>query len=174
MADKQIYELSASGANLLDTALVAGGVGTASATKYTGLQVRAVEKAEREAQDNVIEASVGLNANGSYNTISGSNYLDSSTTIRSALLLLDTVLGTFSSGARANSVSLVADTPQVIALELGGVVTPYADTDYVISSRQGYDSSNYLVPVKITSITANGFTAEAAFDCTYEFITHHL
>ena len=41
-------------------------------------------------QIDTVEASVGLNADGSYAAHSGSNYIDSATTIKSALTLLDT------------------------------------------------------------------------------------
>jgi len=43
---------------------------------------------------NQVETSVGLNANGTFQTYSGSNYLDSAATVRAATLALDTQLGT--------------------------------------------------------------------------------
>jgi len=175
MADKQIYELDASSADLTDAALVAGGVGTASAKKYTGLELRAKEKGEREAQDDVIEAGVGLNGDGTYNGFAGSNYLDASTSTRDALSKLDTAIGILGSlDARVGTESLTADTPLIIVLNASGVPTPYADTDYIIPIRNGYDPSGYIVPVIITSKTVNGFTAEANFDCTFEYATFHL
>jgi len=67
MANKLISQLSPGAANVQDTDLIeAQKNGELITKKFTGLQMRAVEKAERETQDNVIEASTGLNADGSF------------------------------------------------------------------------------------------------------------
>jgi hypothetical protein len=67
MANKLISQLTAGAANLQDIDQVELQVDHELFTRrITGLQLRAVEKTEREAQDNVIEASVGLNANGTF------------------------------------------------------------------------------------------------------------
>lgn len=65
--DKLISQLTPSGAALQDTDVIEGQLnGDGFSKKITGLQVRSVEKAEREAQDNVIEAGVGLQTDGTY------------------------------------------------------------------------------------------------------------
>jgi len=67
MANKLISQLTAAAANLQDVDLAELQVnGEVFTRKMTGTQLRAVEKGEREAQDNVIEASCGLQTDGSY------------------------------------------------------------------------------------------------------------
>ena len=67
MANKLISQLTAGAASLQDIDLIELQVdGEVFTRKITGAQARAVEKAERQAQDNVIEASAGLQADGSY------------------------------------------------------------------------------------------------------------
>lgn len=67
MANKLISQLTNAAANLQDTDRIEGQKnGTAVTLNYTGAQMRAVEKAERQNQDNIIEASAGLQADGSY------------------------------------------------------------------------------------------------------------
>lgn len=67
MADKLISQLTAAAGNLADIDLIEGQKSAeVFSRKFTGLQMRGVEKAEREAQDNVIEAGAGLNANGTF------------------------------------------------------------------------------------------------------------
>ena len=67
MSDKLISQLTAAAGNLQDIDLAEGQKsGEVFSRKFTGLQMRGVEKAEREAQDNVIEAGAGLNANGTF------------------------------------------------------------------------------------------------------------
>jgi len=58
--------------------------------------VEAVTKVERDAriaQDNVIEAGIGSNADGTYNTPSGTNHIDSTTSVMNALETLDGIIG---------------------------------------------------------------------------------
>lgn len=67
MADKLISQLTAAAGSLADIDLMEGQKsGEVFSRKFTGLQMRQVEKGEREAQDDVIEASVGLNADGTF------------------------------------------------------------------------------------------------------------
>ena len=95
MAYKQITELSPSGVNLDDAHVIEGQIeGTASSVKYTGAQVRAVEKAERELADETIADAVGLDASLNLVPFSTTNYIDAATTIAEAIELLDTALGT--------------------------------------------------------------------------------
>ena len=94
MAYKQIRDLAASGGNLLDDHLIEGQAPDGVETKkYTGLEVRAVEKAEREEADATIAASVGLDEDLYFIPYSGTRYLDDSTTIAEAILALDTSMG---------------------------------------------------------------------------------
>ena len=90
MADKKISNLTAIGVNCIATDLfvtehAAGG----AAVKATLTQVTAIEAAARAAQDDVIEASVGLTAAGAYQAPAGSHYLGAATSCRSADGLLD-------------------------------------------------------------------------------------
>jgi hypothetical protein len=67
MANKLISQLTAGAANLQDVDQIEGQKsGELETKRFTGAQMRAVEKAERENQDNIIEASVGLSALGVY------------------------------------------------------------------------------------------------------------
>lgn len=90
MAYKQIRDLAASGSDLLDDHLIEGqtpdGV---ESKKYTGLEVRAVEKAERELADDTIADAVGLGENLNFIPFSGTKYLDSAITIAEAIEELD-------------------------------------------------------------------------------------
>lgn len=90
MADKKISDLTAIGANCLATDLfvvehAAGG----AAVKATLTQVCALEVTARAAQDDTIEASVGLTAAGAYQAPAGSHYLGAATSCRNADSLLD-------------------------------------------------------------------------------------
>jgi hypothetical protein len=74
--DKLISQLTAAATNLQDIDLAELQVsGEAFTRKLTGLQLRGVEKLERETQDNVIEAGAGLNANGTFTPPANSWYL---------------------------------------------------------------------------------------------------
>lgn len=67
MPNKLISQLTAGANPLQDIDLIELQVnGEVFTRKITGLQARAVEKLERETQDNVIEAGAGLNANGTF------------------------------------------------------------------------------------------------------------
>ncbi len=67
MADKLISQLTAAATNLQDNDLAEGQInGEVFSRKFTGAQVRAVEKSERQAQDDQIESSCGLNADGTF------------------------------------------------------------------------------------------------------------
>lgn len=67
MADKLISQLTASASNLQDVDLIeCQKSGEVFSRKFTGLQARGVEKAEREAQDDTIEASCGLQTDGTF------------------------------------------------------------------------------------------------------------
>lgn len=67
MANKLISQLTAGAANLQDVDQMEGQKsGELETKRFTGLQMRAVEKAEREAQDDTIELNVGLSVTGVY------------------------------------------------------------------------------------------------------------
>jgi len=67
MANKLISQLTPAGTNLQDVDLAEGQInGEVFTRKFTGLQMRAVEKLARETQDDVIEAGCGLQADGTY------------------------------------------------------------------------------------------------------------
>lgn len=94
MAYKQIRDLASSGGNLLDEHLIEGQAPDGVETKkYTGLEVRAVEKEEREDADALIADAVGLDEDLNFIPYSGTRYLDDSTTIAEAILALDTAMG---------------------------------------------------------------------------------
>lgn len=74
--DKLISQLTGSGANLQDTDVCEGQkAGELVTKKFTGAQMRAVEKAERQLQDDTIEAGAGLNANGTFTSPADSWFL---------------------------------------------------------------------------------------------------
>jgi hypothetical protein len=90
MANKKISQLDPSLKNLRDADYLECEPhdGTKS-YRYTLEQVRAVEKAEREATDDAIIGAVGLDTDGSLIPFSGSNYVDAATDIANAISLLD-------------------------------------------------------------------------------------
>lgn len=90
MANKKISQLDPSLKNLRDADYLECEPhdGTKS-YRYTLEQVRAVEKAEREATDDAIIGAVGLDTDGSLIPFSGSNYVDDATDIANAISLLD-------------------------------------------------------------------------------------
>jgi len=78
MANKLISQLTSGAANVQDTDVIEGQKsGELITKKFTGAQMRGVEKGEREAQDDQIEASVGLNADGTFTAPANSWYLRS-------------------------------------------------------------------------------------------------
>ena len=66
--DKLISQLTAGGLNVQDVDEIESQInGQLEGKRFTGLQMRGVEKLERETQDNTIEAACGLNTNGTLN-----------------------------------------------------------------------------------------------------------
>ena len=124
MADKLIRDLAAGGA-LLGTALLEVDKGSGSSVKSTVTEVTAIETAARAAQDDIIEASVGLTAAGAYPPFSGSNFLDASTDVIDALGLLDTAIaGTNGASVQVSisNIKTVGGTPvQIFAAAGSGV-----------------------------------------------------
>ena len=103
------------------------------------------ETSNRIAQDDVIEASAGLNADGSYAGHSGSNYMDSAASLHGADILLDAALkaeetariaadGTLQSNINTETSNRIAQDDKIEAA--AGLS---ADGDYVADA-----SSNYL------------------------------
>ena len=164
MADKQIYELDASSADLTDAALVAGGVGTASAKKYTGLELRAKEKGEREAQDDVIEASCGLAADGSW-AVPVWNYVTAAAltaqgegdTQKAAIHLLDTELRAANTRATANDI-------REINYTLSNAECKALHTTPIEISSGGLDIVNYTV-IEISSVSMFNNFGSVVFTC---------
>ncbi len=76
--------------------------------KATQEVVTEVERNARIAQDNVIELGVGSNADGTYNTPVGTNYLDSTTDVMDALEELDSQLGSSGSAIYCDTVGVGA------------------------------------------------------------------
>lgn len=84
--------------------------------------VEAVTKVERDAriaQDNVIELGVGLAAAGTYVVPTGTNYLDSTTDVMTALDALDSAIG-------ASSAAIITEIVGVSSADLNNAgITPY-------------------------------------------------
>ena len=98
MANKLISDLGARGV-VANSDLIEVQVSSESLTKKTNVEdLTKIERDARIAQDNVIEASVGLDADGSYPGFVGSNYLDASTDVIDALDILDSSINTASLG----------------------------------------------------------------------------
>jgi len=87
--------------------------------KVTVTVLNEIEAAARAAQDDVIEAAVGLDTDGTYPGFSGTNYLDSTTDVIDALDALDNAISGSGSG-------IVVDIVQVTAANLNNSgLTPY-------------------------------------------------
>lgn len=90
MANKKISQLSPSSTNLADDDfLEVEKNGDVTSKKFTGAQIRALEKSERQTTDNAIIGAVGLDTDGSFVPFSGTNYIDGAVDIADALELLD-------------------------------------------------------------------------------------
>lgn len=121
MADKLISDLTtlASGSIAGSDYVEVQEDDAAVTKKVTVTVLNELEKAERQAQDNVIEAAVGLDADGTYPGFSGTNYMDSSTDIMDALDLLDNAIG-------ASGSAIVVDIVTISAASLNNAgVAPY-------------------------------------------------
>lgn len=94
-----------------------------------------------EARDNAIEASAGLEANGSYAQHSGSNYIDGGATLKAVDLLLD-------GQAKANADAIAAETSRAMLAEQG--IQAELDATQVGAGLQAngaysaHGASNYL------------------------------
>ena len=98
MADKRIRDLTQEAAVTNGMFIAVDDAGFAEAKKATVEEVTEIERTARIAQDNVIEASVGLNADGTFTPPAGSTYLTAADylaagyteTILNGMRLLDT------------------------------------------------------------------------------------
>jgi len=87
--------------------------------KVTLTVLTELEAAARAAQDDVIEASVGLSAAGAYVPPVGSNYIDASTDVMDAVEMLDDAIG-------ASGSAIVVDIIPISAANLNNAgITPY-------------------------------------------------
>ena len=87
--------------------------------KVTVTVLNELEKAERQTHDNVIEAAVGLDADGTYPGFVGSNFLDASTDVMDALDLLDSAIV-------SNVYDIVTEVVSVTAANLNNAgIAPY-------------------------------------------------
>ena len=117
MANKRIVDLTTQAA-IVDADWLEVQVSTEAVTKKSSVNVvTKVERDARIAQDDVIEAGVGLAAAGTYVTPVGTNYIDTSTDVMSALNLLDDAIGDM------NVVTLEVSIPNA-NLNIAGA-TPY-------------------------------------------------
>ena len=106
MANKLISDLTARG-TILNSDMVEVQVSGQVITKRTTVEdLTKIERDARIAQDNVIEASSGFNADGSYPTPSGTNYLDTSTDVMDALDKLDSAIFGGGSGIVVDNITV--------------------------------------------------------------------
>lgn len=184
MADKLISQLTASANSLADIDLCEGQKdGEVFSRKFTGAQMRAVEKGEREAQDNVIEASCGLQTDGTYTAEANSWYIRSgdfaagctdrggatgalTENIQNALRLLDARINAMGSGnyviLRANlnsDTTLTSIVPAgymlayVVFLEKAGT-SPILDLGTTLGGNQVFINQS-LTSSNLTTIVVN-------------------
>jgi hypothetical protein len=95
MANKLISELTTLGSGSIESGdyVEVQENDLAVTKKVTVTVLNELEAAARAAQDDVIEAACGLDADGSYPGFSGSNYLDATSDIVDALDALDNAIG---------------------------------------------------------------------------------
>lgn len=165
MANKKISELDTLVGNVAATDIVeVQKNGETSSKKATLTQLTAVEVAARVAQDDVIEAGVGLNTNGTYPSLPNSWYL------RAA----DFVTGIIDrSGAVANITESVMGALRVLDYKIyqalsslaiwtrnsvAGTLTPTTATDTLIvqSAKLGVDTNNSIDIPSTGFITLKG------------------
>ena len=129
----------------------------------TGVTVVEGDIASATEVDN-IETAVGLNADGTFNTFSNTNYLDSTTTIKGAITALDTELGnglnSVSNTDHSITVGTKANKDQEISLNLDTTTTTTtANNQY--SSSQGSPGSGS----NVLQVTQNGLYLSEVWDC---------
>ena len=87
--------------------------------KATVEAITKVERDARKAQDDAIELGVGLDTDGNYDTPSGTNHLDSTTDVMTALVALDSALG-------SSSAAIITEIITVASASLNSAgTTPY-------------------------------------------------
>ena len=128
---------------------------SATGIKVTGVQA-AIDSAKGVAQAAIdkIEASVGLTTDGAYATPTGSNYLDSSTTVMDALDKLDDQI-------KANADAIDAAEAAAISVVAGnGIEVSGAGTEKTITAKAKADDP-------MIEVTAEGIKIkdDAVFDC---------
>jgi hypothetical protein len=92
MANKKISEITASTKNFRDLDYLEGeAFDGVESRRYTGSQIRAVEKGEREEADTAIGAAIGasVDTDFSWDGFTDTNFIDAATSISDALELLD-------------------------------------------------------------------------------------
>jgi len=89
----------------------------AESKKITLENATKIERDARIAQDNVIEAGIGSNTDGTYNTPSGTTYLDSTTSVMNALATIDTALAAVAgSGSTVSTAEIHLSTTEIQSL----------------------------------------------------------
>jgi predicted nucleic acid-binding Zn-ribbon protein len=112
----------------------------AIASNDTDIATNVTNIATNVSAINTVEASVGLNANGSYSAHSGSNYLDGATTVKGALTLADSQIKTNADAISSNDTDIsnlqtLANTHESsIGLEADGSYNAIAGATYADSA----------------------------------------
>lgn len=103
MSNKKISQLIQSGNALQDNDWVEGEKAAGGTSlKYSGAQVREIEKGEREAADNRLKDAIGTDNSGDYRPPEGTNYLDNTTDVMDALETLDENIASAGSQSQGN------------------------------------------------------------------------
>ena len=140
---------------------------TADTTLQTNIDseaaLRTAADANLQAELDTTQSGAGLNADGSYSPVLGSNYLDTSTSLRQADIILDGRIK-----ANADAISSISGGTAVLQLENlrnsvgtdgNGVLQAFADTNYL----NGVD----VVSTALTTLDAAIFNkASSIFDLT--------
>lgn len=143
--------------------------------RLTALEANATQSAsDLAAEIDRIETAVGLNADGTYKTVTGSNYLDGTTSVAGALSALDAALHSTNDALIANAVSqqtAIDKNAADIAAEVTRATTAEGDLQEQITAEvtRATDAESALAnSVLIETIRAQGEEAKLANAITAE------
>lgn len=154
---------------------------TSDGLKVSDATIATITAAQNEI--NTVETAVGLNADGTYSAPSGSNYIDATTSVKNALITLDTQIKTNNtSGANAQTELDAVET--AVGLNADGTFAAYTGTNYVSAATTvkgtivvldtQLKATNDSIDTLKTNINAKVYKVETTTAATSHTVTHNL
>lgn len=153
-----------------DTNYINGATNLKAADKLLDTQVKTVSDAVAALGDSTddladevdaIEAGVGLNADGTYTAPVGSNFVGTATSVKGAVVALDTQLKTVSDSAAANATAVEAKVAKAGDVMTGNLA--FGGTNRVTGIAAGVAAGDAINKAQLDAAIA-GFTWENAVD----------